>query len=110
MLYIKGLKGIFFFCLIKPAITCSKLEHWLHWRYSGVFIVEFEHISHLVQVFLLLTLSRKIPDGILNKMRFAPFTRILIKKNCMKQLRKKSSKNTLCGIPRTRKKGSPLLL
>ena len=29
-----------------------------HWRRSGVFIVNFEHISHLVLVFLLLTLSR----------------------------------------------------
>ena len=29
-----------------------------HWRCSGVFIVNFEHISHLVLVFLLLTLSR----------------------------------------------------
>ena len=29
-----------------------------HWRRSGVFIVDFEHISHLVLVFLLLTLSR----------------------------------------------------
>ena len=41
---------------------CSKLtlktpeRH--HWRRSGVFIVNFEHISHLVLVFLLLTLSR----------------------------------------------------
>ena len=30
------------------------------WRRSGIFIVNFEHISHLVLVFLLLTLSRKI--------------------------------------------------
>ena len=29
-----------------------------HWRRSGVFIVKFEHISHFVLVFLLLTLSR----------------------------------------------------
>ena len=29
-----------------------------HWRRSGVFIVDFEHISHLVLVFLLSTLSR----------------------------------------------------
>ena len=29
-----------------------------YWRCSGVFIVKFEHISHLVLVFLLLTLSR----------------------------------------------------
>ena len=28
------------------------------WGRSGVFIVNFEHISHLVLVFLLLTLSR----------------------------------------------------
>ena len=28
-----------------------------HWRPSGVFIVNFEHISHLVLVFLLLTLN-----------------------------------------------------
>ena len=29
-----------------------------HWRRSGVFIVNFEHISHHVLVILLLTLSR----------------------------------------------------
>ena len=29
-----------------------------HWRYSGVFIVNFEHISHHVLVFILLTSSR----------------------------------------------------
>ena len=29
-----------------------------NWRRSAVFIVKFEHISHLVLVFLLLTLSR----------------------------------------------------
>ena len=28
-----------------------------HWRRSGVFIVKFEHISHLAQVFLFLTLN-----------------------------------------------------
>ena len=30
---------------------------------SGIFIVNFEHISHLVLVFLLLTLSRQMPAG-----------------------------------------------
>ena len=30
----------------------------LHVRRSSIFIVNFEHISHLVLVFLLLTLSR----------------------------------------------------
>ena len=32
-------------------------------RRSGVFIVNFEHISHLVLVFLLLTLSKLMPAG-----------------------------------------------
>ena len=40
---------------------CSKLTIKIperpHWRHSGIFIVNFEHISHLVLVFLLLTLS-----------------------------------------------------
>ena len=41
---------------------CSKLTIKIperrHWRRSGTFIVNFEHISHLVLVFLLLTLRR----------------------------------------------------
>ena len=41
---------------------CSKLTiktpEQRQWRRSGVFIVDFEHISYLVLVFLLLTLSR----------------------------------------------------
>ena len=41
---------------------CSKLTIKIperrYWRRSGIFIVNFEHISHLVLVFLLLTLSR----------------------------------------------------
>ena len=41
---------------------CSKLTiktpERRYWRRSGVYIVNFEHISHLVLVFLLLTLSR----------------------------------------------------
>ena len=39
---------------------CSKLTIKIpeRWRRSGTFIVNFEHISHLVLVFLLITLSR----------------------------------------------------
>ena len=41
---------------------CSKLTtktpEQCHWCRSGVFIVDFEHISHFSLVFLLLTLSR----------------------------------------------------
>ena len=41
---------------------CSKLAIKIperhHWRHSGIFIVNFEQISHIVLVFPLLTLSR----------------------------------------------------
>ena len=33
------------------------------WHRSDIFIVDFEHISHLVLVFLLLTLSRQMLPG-----------------------------------------------
>ena len=40
---------------------CSKLTmrtpEWRHWRCSGVFIVNFGHISHLFLMFLLVTLN-----------------------------------------------------
>ena len=42
---------------------CSKLTMKTPDRRSGVFIVNFEHISHLVLVFLLLTLKMKLPAG-----------------------------------------------
>ena len=51
---------------------CSKLtiktpeRH--HWHRSCVFIVKFQHISHLVLVFLLLTLSRKMSSGFERKL------------------------------------------
>ena len=34
-----------------------KIPEGRHWRRSGIFIVNFEHISHLALVFLLLTLN-----------------------------------------------------
>ena len=42
---------------------CSKLAIKTPERRSGVFIVNFEHISHLVLVFLLLTLNMQLPAG-----------------------------------------------
>ena len=42
---------------ICPKLTIKVPER-RQWRCSGAFIVNFEHISHLVLVFLLLTLSR----------------------------------------------------
>ena len=44
-------------CEICSKLTIKTSER-RHWRRSGVFIVNFEHISHLVLKFLLLTLSR----------------------------------------------------
>ena len=42
----------------QPVITCSKLTiAKLMMPCSGIFIVNFEYISHLVLVFLLLTLN-----------------------------------------------------
>ena len=35
-----------------------------HWCRSGAFIVNFEHISQLVLVFLSLTMSRLMPAGL----------------------------------------------
>ena len=46
--------------------VCSNLTRKIpeqhHWRRSGVFIVNFEHILHLI-IFLLLTLTRLMPAG-----------------------------------------------
>ena len=46
---------------------CSKLTvktpKRRHWRRSGVFIVNFKHISHLALMFLLLSLNMQLPAG-----------------------------------------------
>ena len=41
-------------CKICSKLTV-KIPEWRYWRRSDVFIVNFEHISHFVLVFLLLT-------------------------------------------------------
>ena len=43
-------------CEIRLKLTI-KLSERRQWRHSGVFIVNFEHISHLALVFLLLTVN-----------------------------------------------------
>ena len=46
---------------------CSKLTlktpEWRQWHRSGVFIINFEHLSHLFLVFLLLTLNKQMLAG-----------------------------------------------
>ena len=49
------------FVISHPAITRSKST--VEARLSSVFIVNFEHISLLFLVLLLLTLSRQMPAG-----------------------------------------------
>ena len=56
-------------CEICSKLTIKTPER-SHSRRSGVFIVNSEHISHLVLVFLLLTLSRQMPTGILSRSVF----------------------------------------
>ena len=50
-------------------LTIKTLER-RHCRLSGIFIVKFEHISHLILVFLLLTLSRWVIETIKTKLNF----------------------------------------
>ena len=47
--------------LFPEALGCHCYQR--HCRRSGVFIVKFEHTSHPVLVFLMLCLSRLMPDG-----------------------------------------------
>ena len=54
-------------CEIYSNLTIKTPER-RHYRRSGVFNVNFEHISHLALVFLLLTLSREM----LNRKRQIP--------------------------------------
>ena len=46
------------------ATHCTNATNARHWRRSDVFIVNFEHLSQLVLVFLLLTLNMYLPSGI----------------------------------------------
>ena len=51
-------------CEICSKLTIKTPER-RQWRRSGVFIVNFKRISHLVLVFLLLTLNMQLPAGLL---------------------------------------------
>ena len=54
--------SLFFLSIVNTAfLKCTHSFASLSWRRSGVFIVNFEHISHLTIVFLLLPLSNKFP-------------------------------------------------
>ena len=44
-------------CKICSKLTIKKPEQG-QWRHFGVFLINFEHISHFVLVFLLLTMNR----------------------------------------------------
>ena len=50
---------------------CSKLTtkrpERVHWSRSSVLVVNFEHTSHLILVFLLLTLNMQLPAGLFRR-------------------------------------------
>ena len=50
-------------CEICSKLTVKTPER-RHWRHSGVFVVNFEQISHPVLVFLLLALKMLLPAGL----------------------------------------------
>ena len=54
--------------MLEQGVKCLKLiiktAEQRYWRRSGVFIVNFEHISYLVLVFVLFTLNMQLPAGI----------------------------------------------
>ena len=51
-------------CEICSKLTIKTPPERRNWRRSGVFVVNFEHISQLVLVFLLSTLKRQLPGGL----------------------------------------------
>ena len=63
-------------CAICLKLTIKTPEQH-HWPRSGVFNINFEHISHLVLVFLLLTLNIQLSTG--QAFRPHPLQQILIK-------------------------------
>ena len=75
-------------CEICLKLTIMTTER-RHWCRSGVFIVNFEHISHLVLVFLLLTLNIQIPDGVFRTCQTSMMI-FLMKKVFSKKIRKRS--------------------
>ena len=75
-------------CEIFPKLTIKTPER-RYWRRSGVFFVKFKPISHLVLVFLLLTLTRYMPTGVttLAYLKKQP-PEVFCKKSCSLELRK----------------------
>ena len=57
---VMGHKKTFEILTTQPAFTCSKLTIETQ---EQVFIVNFKHVSHLLLVFLLLTLNEQLPAG-----------------------------------------------
>ena len=68
-------------CKICSNLTIKTPER-RQWRRSGIFIVNFEHISQLVLVFLLLTLNRWMSTGAL-PFTFLFFWFLLCKRFCL---------------------------
>ena len=55
----RNTRNRFDICLKLPI----KIPERRHWPHSGIFIINFQQISHLFLVFLLLTLNMQLPAG-----------------------------------------------
>ena len=69
-------------CEICSEVTI-KTPEWRHWCHSGVFIVNFEHISYLFLVFLLLTWNKQILAGFLPSIIFSISSVTIIWNACL---------------------------
>ena len=69
-------------CEICSEVTI-KTPEWRHWRHSGVFIVNFEHISYLFLVFLLLTWNKQMLAGVLPVIIFSISSVTIIWNACL---------------------------
>ena len=75
-----------------------KTSEWCQWRHSGVFIVNFEHISHFFLVFVFLTLNWKMFFGEWRQLTKAATGVILWKKGVFKNFANFTGKQLCWGL------------
>ena len=69
-------------CAMTSIYLFQYVLEWYQWRLPGVFVVYFEHISHLILLLLLLTLNKYLPAG---------FCLLILDSNILKSIRCKTN-------------------